>query len=106
MPESKRRKDRGKRSRRNRDRAGEETQAKSPLNDAEPMDLKDLDLEDESLPPWYMATMVGLMLLGLFWLVVWYISEGLLPIAAAGNWNVAIGFGVAMIGFLMTMKWR
>lgn len=106
MPESKRRKDRGKRSRRNRERAGQEAPAKSPLNDAEPMDLKDLDLEDESLPPWYMATMVGLMILGLLWLVVWYISEGLLPLAAAGNWNVAIGFGVAMIGFLMTMKWK
>ncbi|MBE1514949.1 cell division protein CrgA [Nesterenkonia halotolerans] len=92
--------------RRNR-RKNEKTAAKkSPLNDAEPMELKDLELEDESLPMWYRATMIGLMIIGLLWLIVWYITQGAFPIQSVGGWNVVIGFGIIMIGFFMTMRWK
>nr|WP_218221069.1 cell division protein CrgA [Nesterenkonia sp. Act20] len=92
--------------RRNR-RKNEKTAAKkSPLNDAEPMELKDLELEDESLPMWYRVTMIGLMILGLLWLIVWYITQGAFPIQSVGGWNVVIGFGIIMIGFFMTMRWK
>ncbi len=106
MPESKNRRNRGsKRSRKNRAAAAEEP-TNSPLRDADPMSLDDLELEDDGLPTWYRYTMFGLLLLGLLWIIVFYISSGLFPIRAVGNWNVAIGFGVAMVGFFMTMRWK
>lgn len=106
MPESRNRRNRGsKRSRKNRAASAEETTQKSPLNDADPVSLDDLQLEDQGLPTWYRVTMFGLLLLGLAWIIVFYISGGLFPISAVGNWNVAIGFGIAMVGFFMTMKW-
>lgn len=98
MPESKHRKNRS-------NRAAAEASS-SPLRDAEPFDFKDLDGEDDSLPTWYKVTMFGLMLLGLLWIILWYISNGALPVSAAGSWNIAIGFGVAMVGFFMTMRWK
>ncbi|GAA1141093.1 cell division protein CrgA [Nesterenkonia lutea] len=92
--------------RRNRRKSEKTAAKKSPLNDAEPKELKDLELEDESLPLWYRATMIGLMVLGLLWLIVWYITQGAAPLAAVGGWNVIIGFGIIMIGFFMTMRWK
>ena len=38
--------------------------------------------------------------------VRYYISQGLLPIVVAGRWNIVIGFGLAMVGFVMTTRWR
>ncbi|MET1034845.1 MAG: cell division protein CrgA [Arthrobacter sp.] len=58
------------------------------------------------LPVWYKPVMFGLMLLGLLWILVYYISQGLLPIVVAGGWNIVIGFGLAMVGFVMTTRWR
>ncbi|MGJ9403593.1 cell division protein CrgA [Arthrobacter sp. KK5.5] len=58
------------------------------------------------LPVWYKPVMFGLMILGLLWIIVYYISEGLLPIVVAGGWNIVIGFGFAMVGFVMTTRWR
>ncbi|GAB3193522.1 cell division protein CrgA [Nesterenkonia suensis] len=108
MPESKNRKKNGKQGRKNRGRLTAEDAAasKSPLDDSDPLAQGLDDLEEEGLPLWYRVTMIGLMILGLLWLIVWYISQGLVPIAAAGGWNVIIGFGIAMVGFLMTMRWR
>lgn len=51
--------------------------------------------------------MFGLMLLGLAWIIVYYISGSAgLPIPALGAWNILVGFGIAMVGFLMTTQWR
>lgn len=57
-------------------------------------------------PPWFMPVMLGLMLIGLFWVVVFYLSQGAWPIGGIGNWNLAIGFGFIMAGFLMTTRWK
>ncbi|GER22952.1 cell division protein CrgA [Zafaria cholistanensis] len=58
------------------------------------------------LPVWYKPVMFGLMLLGLLWIMVYYISQGVLPLVTAGGWNIVIGFGLAMVGFFMTTRWR
>ncbi|MFZ4894325.1 cell division protein CrgA [Plantibacter sp. Mn2098] len=55
---------------------------------------------------WFKPVMFGFMLLGLAWIIVYYLSGTVLPVAALGPWNILVGFGIAFIGFLMTTRWR
>jgi hypothetical protein len=57
-------------------------------------------------PRWYVPLMVGLLLVGLAYLVVTYLSNFDYPIGAIGYWNLGIGFGILMLGFGMTTRWR
>lgn len=57
-------------------------------------------------PRWWAPTMVTLMIVGLILVVIYYVSGGKLPIPPIGNWNLAVGLGVAFIGFLMTLRWK
>lgn len=52
------------------------------------------------------AAAVALLLLGVAWLIVFYISRGSLPIRSLHNWNLAVGFAglVAALGVLT--QWR
>ena len=50
--------------------------------------------------------MFGFMLIGLIWIIIFYISQGSLPIASLSTGNILIGFGIMFIGFLMTTRWR
>lgn len=62
--------------------------------------------EDAPNAAWFKPVMVGLMLLGLVWILVYYISGQQYPIPGITAWNLAIGLGIALIGFLMTTRWR
>ena len=64
--------------------------------------------EEAPNPVWFKPVMFGFMLLGLIWLVVFYISSStlVLPIPALGQNNIFVGFGLILIGFLMTTRWR
>jgi hypothetical protein len=55
---------------------------------------------------WFKPVMFGFMLLGLVWIIVFYVSNNTLPIPDLGAWNILIGFGIMFIGFLMTTRWR
>lgn len=57
-------------------------------------------------PVWFKPIMIGLMLVGLVWVLVFYLSGMLFPIPGIGAWNLVIGFGIAFVGFLMTTRWR
>ena len=58
-------------------------------------------------PRWYAAVMVGLMLLGLLWIVVYYVAGDQIPFMVdLGAWNFAIGFGAMVAGLIMSMRWR
>lgn len=57
-------------------------------------------------PVWFKPIMLGLMVLGLIWVIVFYLSGQALPIPGIQGWNLVIGFGIAFIGFLMTTRWR
>ena len=50
--------------------------------------------------------MFGLMIVGMLWIITFYISESTLPVEAWGSLNILVGFGIAIIGFLMTTRWR
>lgn len=55
---------------------------------------------------WFKPVMFGFMLLGLVWIIVFYVSNSTLPVLALGPWNILVGFGIMFIGFLMTTRWR
>lgn len=57
-------------------------------------------------PAWFKPIMVGLMLVGLAWVLVFYLSGSLFPIPGIGALNLLIGFAIAFVGFLMTTRWR
>ena len=57
-------------------------------------------------PRWLLPVMLGLMIFGLLWIVVFYISTGAWPIPHIGNWNLLIGFGIILIGFGLTTQWH
>lgn len=55
---------------------------------------------------WFKPVMFGFMLLGLIWIIVFYVSNNTLPIPGIGAGNILIGFGIMFVGFLMTTRWR
>jgi hypothetical protein len=55
---------------------------------------------------WFKPVMFGFMLVGLAWIVVFYFSNGVLPVRDLGTGNILVGFGIMFIGFLMTTRWR
>lgn len=57
-------------------------------------------------PPWFVPVMVSLMVVGLAWIVVTYLSQGKFPVPAIQNGNLAIGFVLILAGFGMTTRWR
>lgn len=61
-------------------------------------------------PSWWAPVMCTLMVVGLLWIVVFYLlSDGTKdtwPIPGIGYGNLAIGFGLIMAGFLMTTRWK
>lgn len=57
-------------------------------------------------PTWFVPVMLGLMIFGLVWVVVYYLSAGQWPVGAWHNWNLLIGFTFIIAGFLMTTRWR
>jgi hypothetical protein len=57
--------------------------------------------------PIYITVMLGMMLIGLLWLVINYLAGDQIPfMSQLGTWNFAVGFGFMIIGLLMTMRWR
>ena len=57
-------------------------------------------------PVWFKPVMFGLMIIGLLWIIVYYISQGQYPVPSLGASNILVGFGIAIVGFLMTTRWR
>lgn len=59
-------------------------------------------------PVWFKPVMFGFMLLGLVWIVLYYITSSTvqLPIPAFGQANIFVGFGLVLVGFLMTPWWK
>ena len=62
---------------------------------------------------WFVALFLGLMLLGLVWLMVYQLGATGLDAPAAlnwmaelGQWNYAIAFAFMIAGLLLTMRWH
>ena len=61
-------------------------------------------------PRWLVPTMVGCWLIGLIWIAVYYVTASTgtnVPgMSALSNWNLLIGFGVIVIGVVLSTRWR
>ncbi|MGI8677921.1 MAG: cell division protein CrgA [Jatrophihabitans sp.] len=62
-------------------------------------------------PSWYPIVMGVVLLVGLAYLVVYYLTaSGTSPrvplMADMGAWNFAVGFGVMLVGLVMAVRWR
>ncbi len=57
-------------------------------------------------PPWLAPTMLGCLLVGLVWIVIFYVSQEKLPIGALGAWNLVIGFVFLVSGVVLSTKWH
>ena len=62
-------------------------------------------LEMES-PRWLVPVMIGSFLVGLVWIVTFYISQTAYPIPDIGAWNMVIGFAFIGVGFSLATRWR
>ena len=58
-------------------------------------------------PVWLAPLMLALFLIGVVWLVVFYITQADMPLTGGlGNANLAIGFGFIVLGFVLSTQWR
>jgi hypothetical protein len=64
----------------------------------------------EGSPRWLVPVMLGLMVLGLVWIVVYYLTSsrvgGGFPVPPLGGWNLLVGFVLIIAGFVLTTRWR
>lgn len=59
----------------------------------------------KSSPTWYQWLFSIIMIIGLMWAVVYYLT-GAYPIPHIGAWNLCISFVTILVGFAMTMAWK
>lgn len=55
---------------------------------------------------WIAPLMVVMFVVGLLWIVTWYIAPDNPIMGPLAGWNVAIGFVFIVAGFLLSTKWR
>ena len=58
-------------------------------------------------PPWVAPLMVALFVIGIAWLVAYYMTGADAPVfGTIGNWSLLIGFGFIVAGFGVATQWR
>ncbi len=57
-------------------------------------------------PKWLAPAMVGAFIIGLIWIVIYYVSGTSYPIPHIGAWNMVVGFGFVALGFTLATQWR
>jgi hypothetical protein len=60
----------------------------------------------EESPKWFAPVMVAAFLIGLLWIVVYYVSGAKAPIPSIHNWNMVVGFVFIGIGFTFATRWK
>ncbi|MCS0635227.1 cell division protein CrgA [Streptomyces sp. LP05-1] len=55
---------------------------------------------------WVAPVMLALFAIGLAWIVVFYVTDGSLPLESLRNWNIVVGFGFIAAGFGVSTQWK
>jgi hypothetical protein len=55
---------------------------------------------------WIAPVMVTCWVLGLLWIVVFYLAPDLKYMGDLGNWNLLIGMGLISLGFIFATQWE
>lgn len=57
--------------------------------------------------PWVGPTIVVCLILGLAWIVAYYITNGSFPgMSLLGAWNLVVGFAFIIAGVTLSTRWR
>lgn len=59
----------------------------------------------KSNPVWFVPLFSFFLVLGLVWVIVYYVKPGY-PIPGIEFWNLVIGFALMMVGFVLMMFWH
>lgn len=58
-------------------------------------------------PTWFAVLMIALMVIGLGYIVVYYIvGQEIGFMVTLGAWNFLVGFGLMIAGLMLSMRWR
>ncbi|MFG2195125.1 cell division protein CrgA [Streptomyces sp. NPDC048639] len=75
-------------------------------DDSTPPPAKQQSINLSSGRSWVAPLMLAMFLIGLAWIVVFYVTTGDMPISALGNWNIVVGFGFIAAGFVVSTQWK
>ena len=68
-------------------------------------EAENFEMPKES-PKWLAPVMIALFIVGLLWIVVFYISQTNYPIPGIHAWNMVVGFAFIGAGFSLATRWR
>lgn len=57
-------------------------------------------------PQWLVPTMLATLIIGLIWIVLFYVSQQKLPVDALGAWNLVVGFAFLVTGVVLATRWH
>jgi uncharacterized iron-regulated membrane protein len=58
-------------------------------------------------PVWVGPVIVALLVVGLAWIAVYYVTQNSIPgMSALGNWNLVVGFVLVISGVILATRWR
>ena len=59
-------------------------------------------------PSWLVPLMVAMFVIGLLWIVVFYLTGNSVPVMKSLNnlENILVGFGFIGVGFFLATRWR
>ena len=57
-------------------------------------------------PRWILPLMLAMFIIGIIWIVAYYVAPEAPWISTLGWWNVVIGFGFLAVGFVIATRWR
>jgi hypothetical protein len=83
---------------------------KRPAKPAAPDSVK-AKKSNEGNPAWFLPVTLTFLVVGLVWIMVYYISQTLYPLGSGtpinlGPGNIIVGFGLMMVGFGFLTRWK
>ncbi len=55
---------------------------------------------------WVAPLMLAFFLIGLIWIVTYYVTNSSWPVHSWGNWNILAGFTFIAAGFAVSTQWK